>query len=602
MHKAAQTTSLIKKLVSTLAVLALGAGGVVFFAPQVNATGSVTITFDADTALGARALVDGSEVDSMPPQVIPQNQSTSLTANTYRRPGYAFGGWATSVNTSYASFAPGAIANEAQVSYAENTTLYARWLPNHSPAGSSDPVFYLDADMGSPGGIKLQIDGPGTGANLITLGEQSGLNAFGNYFTNFPIPTRPDQIIRLNVNIPSAHVVRVLAVDQLEATVPSGSSGTVSTTTARDFILSTSGQYDLKQLRVGSGNTEARLQLIPEPNPTNNVSTSLVLRTFNSVSPAPPSAPTNLTTTVTSATAVSLGWTPSTTNGVSHNISSNPSSGITCATSTASAGTCTGAFVQGQQYTFSVVASAGGANSSAATATATPNPSGSADPNQGAGSGGNGNGGASSPIPPAPTIDLSSLNTPGSGGGSSNGSGSSAALVAASAGQTFTLTGTGMNNVDQVNVGDRRAIITLKTATQLGFKLPKNLRAGVYDLSLYGSFGSKTEAKFFSVAKKKVTQTVAGFGGNSPEFNETVRLGVSRTLAKLGGGVTLVCDGSTSGVNVTKVARKLARDRAKAACAYAKKVNPSLTTKIRISPASAVGAQARNVKLVYRNY
>lgn len=510
MHKAAQTTNLIKKLVSTLAVLALGAGGFVFFAPQVNATGSVTITFDADTALGARALVDGSEVNSMPPQVIPQNQSTSLTANTYRRPGYAFGGWATSVNTSYASFGPGAIANEAQVSYAENTTLYARWLPSHSPAGSSNPVFYLDADMDLSGGIELLIDGPGTGANVISLGEQSGLNAFGNYFTNFPIPTRPDQIIRLDVNIPSGHVVRVLAVDQLEATATNGSSGAVSTSPAGDFILSTSGEYDLKQLRVGSGNTEARLQLIPEPNPTGNVSTSLVLRTFNNIaSPAPPN--------------------------------------------------------QGS----------GGSGSQS--------------------SGGNGNGGSSASTPPAPTIDLSALN-----GSGSNGSGG--ALATASAGQTFTLTGSGMNNVNQVNVGDKKAIITLKTATRLGFKLPKNLRAGTYDLSLYGSFGSMTEAKFFSVAKKKVTQVVAGFGGNSPALNQVVNAGIGRTMARLGGGVRLVCNGSTSGVNVTEAAKKLARDRARAACAYAKKANPSLTTKIRISPASAVGAQARNVKLVYRNY
>jgi hypothetical protein len=159
-----------------------------------------------------------------------------------------------------------------------------------------------------------------------------------------------------------------------------------------------------------------------------------------------------------------------------------------------------------------------------------------------------------------------------------------------------------MNAVNQVNVGDRKAIITLKTATRLGFRLPKNLPAGTYDLSLYGSFGSMTEAKFFSVAKRKIIQTVAGFGGNSPVLNAVVNTGIKRTIARLGGGVTLVCNGSTSGARVTDAARKLARDRARAACAYAKRTNPSLTTKIRISPASSVGAQARNVKLIYRNY
>lgn len=306
---------------------------------------------------------------------------------------------------------------------------------------------------------------------------------------------------------------------------------------------------------------------------------------------AVPGSPTDAAATGGAGSAA-VTWTAPTNNSTNvpgtYTVTASPG-GQTC-TATHPTVTCSVSGLTAGTYTFAVTATNVGGTSAASISTSSVTVT--------AGAVSNNNGNSSGSTPPAPQIDLSGFGALGSSG--SNGSGG--ALATASAGQTFTLTGTGMNNVNQVNVGNKKAIITLKTATKLGFRLPKNLPAGTYDLSLYGSFGSMTEAKFFSVAKKKVTQVVAGFGGNSPALNEVVNAGISRTLARLGGGVTLVCNGSTSGVNVTKAAKELARDRARAACAEAKKANPSLTTKIRISPASAVGAQARNVKLVYRNY
>ena len=216
------------------------------------------------------------------------------------------------------------------------------------------------------------------------------------------------------------------------------------------------------------------------------------------------------------------------------------------------------------------------------------------------GEGGDGTDNENSPRPirpPTQTNPTPTINLPSSGG-STGGVGTASTQP----GQVFTLTGSGMNNVNTVNVGSQKAVITLKTATKLGFKIPKNLPAGLHDLSLYGSFGSMTEAKFFSIAKKKIKTRALGFAGNSPALSAAQKSEMSIFLNKLPGKVTLICNGSTSSPTVTAFDRKLARDRATKACDYARELNPTLQTEIRITPAAGVGYKYRSVKLTLKNY
>jgi hypothetical protein len=174
--------------------------------------------------------------------------------------------------------------------------------------------------------------------------------------------------------------------------------------------------------------------------------------------------------------------------------------------------------------------------------------------------------------------------------------------VLSTPGKVFTISGSGLNQVDQVMLGKRKADITLKTATKLGIRIPMSLPAGSFDLTLHGSFGSKTESSFLSVAKRKAYQKVSGFGGNSPVLHAQLQSLVKSSLRKLPGRVSLVCVGSTSGSGVTRFHEILASQRAKQACNFAKKQNPSLKTSIRIKPASGIGPQARGVRLILKNY
>jgi hypothetical protein len=168
--------------------------------------------------------------------------------------------------------------------------------------------------------------------------------------------------------------------------------------------------------------------------------------------------------------------------------------------------------------------------------------------------------------------------------------------------QEYILKGFGLDKVTGVNVGSKKAIITLKTATELGIVIPKNLSAGVYDLSLYGSFGSMTEAKYFKVLKKRIVRISAGFAGDSPVMTEYIRGTILKFLKRLPGHVTMICVGSTRITERTQFEVELAAKRAKRSCSYAKSLSPNVNTQIRIKPSQGLEIGKRNVKLILMNY
>lgn len=79
----------------------------------IDYTYDVTVTFKANGGTGSDYT-----------QTVKYNTSTTLTANKFTRTGYSFNGWKTAANsgTSY--------ANQANVKFTANTTLYAQWTAN----------------------------------------------------------------------------------------------------------------------------------------------------------------------------------------------------------------------------------------------------------------------------------------------------------------------------------------------------------------------------------------------------------------------------------------------------------------------------------------
>ncbi|MBR1582518.1 MAG: InlB B-repeat-containing protein [Spirochaetales bacterium] len=92
-----------------------------------GAAGTVTISDDANvTSIGGKvsALFMGNGADnSMAPQVMDKNTLTALSANTFKRIGYAFAGWNTKADGSGTAYDGG-----ASVTLSEDIILYAQWV------------------------------------------------------------------------------------------------------------------------------------------------------------------------------------------------------------------------------------------------------------------------------------------------------------------------------------------------------------------------------------------------------------------------------------------------------------------------------------------
>lgn len=159
-----------------------------------------------------------------------------------------------------------------------------------------------------------------------------------------------------------------------------------------------------------------------------------------------------------------------------------------------------------------------------------------------------------------------------------------------------------LETVLAAKVNGKPAQLTAITSGGFSLRVPTGLPAGTYDLELLGSFGTLIEKSSFTIEKKQIKRLVPGFAGDSPVMTTQVASTIRATLNRLPGAVTLVCTGSTSNTRVTAFDKRLATQRATRACARAKALNPELTTQIRIAPASGVGPQARNIRMVLRNY
>lgn len=323
---------------------------------------------------------------------------------------------------------------------------------------------------------------------------------------------------------------------------------------------------------------------------TNSVGSSEPSSSSNAViSVAPvviPSEPATPTTTISNTTA-SLSWSaPSTgTAPFTYSVTSTPA-GANC-TVTGTTATCSG-LTDGTSYSFAVTAtnsagtSAASGSSNSVTASTPQNSQPYVPP-------------VSQPsAPPAPVIQLV---TP-IGTGAQSGTGS----VLVSPGSGHTLFGTGLEQVSSVRIGSKITPISTKTNSLLAFQVPKGLSAGKYKVELLGVFGVISKDNYFEVSRAARSTIAVGFAGNSARLNVAVIRKIRQATNDMSGVLRVICDGSTSGSSITALDLRLARQRAAVACSEIKKAHPDVKTLIRLSPASGVGPQARNVKISILNY
>ena len=172
-----------------------------------------------------------------------------------------------------------------------------------------------------------------------------------------------------------------------------------------------------------------------------------------------------------------------------------------------------------------------------------------------------------------------------------------------SPGQMVTIQGANLRNVTGVLVNSRLVNYTVRTDGSIRFRAPKSA-SGRIEVKLQNASLAISDSRTIriQVNRKKISQTIEGFDGDSPELTNQVRSAINSFLRRLPDRVSLVCVGSTSNTRVTAFDRALATQRAKRACEFAKEQNPRLETSIRIEPASGLGPRARNVRLILKNY
>jgi hypothetical protein len=87
------------------------------------------------------------------------------------------------------------------------------------------------------------------------------------------------------------------------------------------------------------------------------------------------------------------------------------------------------------------------------------------------------------------------------------------------------------------------------------------------------------------------------FTSNNSVLTKKARAGVTKAIKKFTAVNSVVCTGYTSGVRATASQRKLALDRARAACKVATKLAPDAVVRIKADPARGMGANFRAVRV-----
>lgn len=158
------------------------------------------------------------------------------------------------------------------------------------------------------------------------------------------------------------------------------------------------------------------------------------------------------------------------------------------------------------------------------------------------------------------------------------------------------LVGQDLKKVSQIRVGSKTLPVVIADDEKLNFVLP-TLASGTYQVELVHEDSLIAVAQSITVVAPTIA--VSNFAGNSAKLTSQKIKTISNAVSLYSGAGSLTCIGSTSGAKATRFDVVLARQRAFAACNLAKKINPSLVTSIKVTPALGTSAKNRKVEMQF---
>lgn len=169
----------------------------------------------------------------------------------------------------------------------------------------------------------------------------------------------------------------------------------------------------------------------------------------------------------------------------------------------------------------------------------------------------------------------------------------------AAPGQSATISGPGTTNIIRVRVAGQDVSFTRQSDGRISFAVPTGLKPGVYEVEMTLDLGQivTREKITISGAIKARNLLYTNFVGDRSVLPSSARSGISAALAGFKNVTKVVCIGSTSGTTATAADRRLAQQRAQAACNLVKRIRPDLVVELRTRPASGVGARFRSVTI-----
>ena len=169
----------------------------------------------------------------------------------------------------------------------------------------------------------------------------------------------------------------------------------------------------------------------------------------------------------------------------------------------------------------------------------------------------------------------------------------------AAPGQSATISGPGTANILRVSVAGQSVAFTRQADGRISFAVPTGLKPGVYDVEMTLDLGQIITREKITISGAIKTRNLlyTNFVGDRSVLPSSARSGITAALAGFKNVTKVVCIGSTSGTTATAADRRLAQQRAQAACNLVKRIRPDVVVELRTRPASGIGARFRSVTI-----
>lgn len=179
-------------------------------------------------------------------------------------------------------------------------------------------------------------------------------------------------------------------------------------------------------------------------------------------------------------------------------------------------------------------------------------------------------------------------------------------IVSVAGGTEVTITGTGLAGVTSVTIGGVPAIVVSKTDTTVVVQVPVATKLGLADLTVTNDKGSVTSKSAIvyttnPVIKVTKTSTLTGFTSSAKTLTAAQKSKVKALLTANPTLTELTCAAKTTGVKSSKAELAKATTLAKASCAYAKSLKPTLVTKTSAAQTLPKSKASRTVLLTLKN-